>query len=647
MADKQIIKDWILQLGFDTSLVSKGTKQVENMLVRLDRIERTSGQTRLHRTQNVLNAEKKITAEKRKQESVTTKRVRAETAIQNIERRAALGGLGGGSLEKVKNEAESLKAKLDRMTSPEDFAYLSRRIGSFSQRTSKAIKDNNAGIAQQNSLLNARTRIMDRLSVIERRADRGLTGNNRDLAFSQVAGMREKVGAATNAEAIRQLALQTRFLNEDTSKNIALQRQQQKAFTLGGFLTKSFTGSLMNLAKGFIGVYAAINLMASAYQTIREIDSLKASLLAASGSAEQAGEDFQFVLQTSKDLGVSLIAAAQGYKQIGAAGRQLNFTTEETKEFFLAATEASRAFGLSADRTQLVYLAFSQILSKGKVSQEELRRQMGEQLPGVMSIAARAMQVTTGELEKMIQKGISAEEFMPKFSAELRRTARDGGALAASMESITAAEQRMSSSFQEGMMVISESGFGKGMVRVWNAISRLISTLRPLWTFLGTTFGIIADTGALIVDTFTTVLSLFGAIMNIATWGLWDSLFTGVDRANDKLSTTQRIVLGLRAALNMATGGIRILLGYLVLLSERFRGIKWNGIMPAFDFDVKGFQAAVRRAEATATETSKSAVLTKATSKTTQINNTNHFHGSPAENAKQMEGMFQNWLSFE
>ena len=90
--------------------------------------------------------------------------------------------------------------------------------------------------------------------------------------------------------------------------------------------------------------------------------------------------------------------------------------------------------GLSADDTSGVILALSQIAGKGKVSMEELRGQLGERLTPAMSIAAKSMGVTTAELEKMVEKGLSAEEFLPKFGAALEEAF--GGAAKTNIESL-------------------------------------------------------------------------------------------------------------------------------------------------------------------------------------------------------------------
>ena len=61
---------------------------------------------------------------------------------------------------------------------------------------------------------------------------------------------------------------------------------------------------------------------------------------------------------------------------------------------------------LSAYESEGAFKALEQMLSKGKVSAEELRGQLGERIPGAFQIAARAMGMTTSELDKFMSSVI-------------------------------------------------------------------------------------------------------------------------------------------------------------------------------------------------------------------------------------------------
>lgn len=161
------------------------------------------------------------------------------------------------------------------------------------------------------------------------------------------------------------------------------------------------------------------------------MDRLERSTAAAMGSQALAGRELAFVREQAQRLGIYFPTLAEGYAGLAAATRGTNLQGEKTREIFLGVAEAGRAMNLSQERMMGVLNAVQQIAGKGTVSMEELRQQLGDRLPGAMQIAARSMNMTVAELVKLVSEGkIASEDFLPKFAAELRRSAAAGVELA-------------------------------------------------------------------------------------------------------------------------------------------------------------------------------------------------------------------------
>lgn len=159
------------------------------------------------------------------------------------------------------------------------------------------------------------------------------------------------------------------------------------------------------------------------YQATIGMERMENALRSATGSGTQAAAEIAFVRQEANRLGLELITAGEGFVTISAAAKGTTLAGKGVRDIFSAVSEASAVLSLSADKTAGALLAISQMISKGKVSAEELRGQLGERLPGAYNAAARAMRVTTSELDNMLQKGqIMAEDFLPKFAVELHKT---------------------------------------------------------------------------------------------------------------------------------------------------------------------------------------------------------------------------------
>ena len=77
--------------------------------------------------------------------------------------------------------------------------------------------------------------------------------------------------------------------------------------------------------------------------------------------------------------------------------------------------------GSSQQQMQGALMALEQMISKGKVSMEELRRQLGNALPGAMQIAAKAMGTTSAGLQEMLESGLDSELFVTRFANQLHK----------------------------------------------------------------------------------------------------------------------------------------------------------------------------------------------------------------------------------
>ncbi len=175
--------------------------------------------------------------------------------------------------------------------------------------------------------------------------------------------------------------------------------------------------------------------------------SLQAGFTAVSGGALAAARDLAFVRTESTRMGTEFFTTAKSFRDFSAATRGTALEGEKTRQIFQTLTETSRVLGLSAAESHRLFVAFEQIMSKGKVSAEELRRQLGNVLPGAFEVAARSIGKTTSELDEMLRAGkLLSEDFLPKFVAQLQR--EFGGGVEQAMTSAAASFQRLGNEIQ-------------------------------------------------------------------------------------------------------------------------------------------------------------------------------------------------------
>ena len=137
-------------------------------------------------------------------------------------------------------------------------------------------------------------------------------------------------------------------------------------------------------------------------------------------------ENLTFVKRLSKEYGQDLVALMTNFAQFTSACKKTDLALEDQKKVYEALTRAAAYYHMSADRTKDMMNAVTQMMSKGKVAAEELRRQLGNALPGAFNLMAAAMGVSNVELDKMMREGkVIAADVLPQFAAMLNTITQD------------------------------------------------------------------------------------------------------------------------------------------------------------------------------------------------------------------------------
>ncbi|MCG8073670.1 MAG: tape measure protein, partial [Candidatus Thiodiazotropha taylori] len=209
---------------------------------------------------------------------------------------------------------------------------------------------------------------------------------------------------------------------------------------------------------GMLGRLLPVAALASAVKWFKDAavgaESLKKGFEVVSGSAESAGKEMDYLRKTASRLGLPLREAGKAYLSLTAAAKGTRLEGQASRKIFEAVSLAMGKLGRSSAETEGALLAIQQMISKGKVSAEELRGQLGERLPGAFQAAARAMGVTTAELDKMLKSGeVIAEDLLPKLAQELNGLYDDGSKI----DTFGASWNRLKNSISGAFSAINES----------------------------------------------------------------------------------------------------------------------------------------------------------------------------------------------
>lgn len=210
---------------------------------------------------------------------------------------------------------------------------------------------------------------------------------------------------------------------------------------------------------------------------LKEMDKIQGFNAIMSVTTKGAGEAtaaYDFLRKTADRLGVQFDSLAGNYAKLVAALPEGNNRLAIAEKVFMGVAMAARTLHASNQDTQLMFYAVTQIASKGVVSMEELRRQLGEKLPGVLNIAAKALNTLPEELEKAIKKGVViSEKFLPIFGDALIRTFGDSSRQAS--ESVSASINRLTNVWVDFVKAVLDSGAGNSIVAMFDALRKKLS----------------------------------------------------------------------------------------------------------------------------------------------------------------------------
>ena len=155
----------------------------------------------------------------------------------------------------------------------------------------------------------------------------------------------------------------------------------------------------------------------------------------------------QFLAETSKNLAIPQDVIVRQFTSLTASVKGAGKETRDAEKVFKAIAAGIRGTGGNLEDMKAAMRATSQVFSKGKVSAEELRQQLGERLPGAFTLFAESMGKTPAELDKALEQGkVTLDDFM-KFAEKLFDTYGENAEILA--DSPAAAGDRLATAISE------------------------------------------------------------------------------------------------------------------------------------------------------------------------------------------------------
>lgn len=213
----------------------------------------------------------------------------------------------------------------------------------------------------------------------------------------------------------------------------------QKGLNLALRNLESFRRDFMAVA-GALGASIGLgSIISSLKDTATQLNVARATLENTSKGFGEYKSNLEFVDRLSKEYKQDLVTLTDSFAKFHAAAQGTNFSLSEQKSLFEGLTKAATYFHMSSERTENMLIAVEQMMSKGKVTAEELRRQLGNNLPGAYAKMAQAAIQMEGvingtnysaiksfaDFESAMKKGQIGVETLTKFVQNLEEEIGD------------------------------------------------------------------------------------------------------------------------------------------------------------------------------------------------------------------------------
>jgi tape measure domain-containing protein len=319
---------------------------------------------------------------------------------------------------------------------------------------------------------------------------------------------------------------------------------------------------------------AAGAIVGQARQSISDTADYAAGLqrqrIALAGLTRGQGEYTQqlaVVEKLSKQFAIPQEVITRQYTKLAASVTGAGGSFKDAEKAFLGVAAGVRGTGGSLQDLESSLIATAQVFSKGKVSAEELRQQIGERLPGAFTLFAKSLDMTPQELDKALEDGkVSLQDFQ-KFSELLFD--KYGKAAEAIVNSPAAAGERLAvelSKLRENVGsalvpigALFQNVFAAGVRLINETITGLFNLTKQFYSAIGGAKGL-----AQIIAGLTKTMIVFGAVTagvflatNITTF---TNALKGALVVMRNLLSIERITLAVataRAAIETTIAGIK------------------------------------------------------------------------------------------
>ena len=425
-------------------------------------------------------------------------------------------------LADIKKVKDAMKAAMSPITAARNSTKLDpalKRQREINKAHTQAIIEDRKRAAdaiakiQNEELKNNKKAVNEQNALNKRNKNRDESAQATTYGFRQMFGR----GGARKASALYDQYREGKLTYAMYNKEISLLRNNlfkaQRA-------QRSFNQSIHDMRGAFVQATASYTAFAGVMGIAdigKKFQGYQSSLSMAFGGEQESAPYVEYLRKEIRRLGLDVQTTTDDFSKLAVAASG-KLQGGDLKSLFTGYMEYANVAGASAERISNGVVAMQQMLSKGRITAEEFRGQMAEQVVGsdkafraaVEEMIGRALK--EGELEQMMSKGLlDPKKLFPLVGKYFAQFARQGGALEKKLKQLAAVESRMKESWIQFVKRLYDTGVESALSNLYKGLDRIFYSIKnlagnALGKYLKGILDMLSETALFVLDTFQLVL---------------------------------------------------------------------------------------------------------------------------------------------
>ena len=256
---------------------------------------------------------------------------------------------------------------------------------------------------------------------------------------------------------------------------------------------EQMNSQVMGLINRFGALGAAVATIGTAVRPVVEatvqLDQMRRALTTVTGSSAEAAKQIEFLRNVAQKAGASVGDVGTAYSKFVASAATAGISMKTVQNVFESVTVAAGNLGLGSEQTKRALEALSQMAAKGTVSMEELRQQLGDALPGALSLMAQGLGLSQRQLIDLVAAGgLLAEDALPALAEALKKLGPAGGE---PVSGLVAEWNRLKNVISETTTIFTDGVFGRVAGAALKGIAELAKLVAFGVAYIGESFTVV------------------------------------------------------------------------------------------------------------------------------------------------------------